>query len=90
MARVIEAHELTKEFRYSRKGEGLSGALRHLFSRAYETNRAVDGVNLSVDAGESVAYVGPNGAGKSTTVKVIQTVLRTRRIPSSHLQVLGS
>ena len=37
--------------------------------------RAVDGFDLSVAAGASVALVGRNGAGKSTTMRVLSGVL---------------
>jgi len=37
--------------------------------------RAVDGIDLHVDAGEIYGFLGPNGAGKSTTVKVLTTLL---------------
>ncbi len=37
--------------------------------------RAVDGFDLSVGAGTSVALVGRNGAGKSTTMRVLSGVL---------------
>ena len=37
--------------------------------------RAVDGFDLSVSAGHSVALVGRNGAGKSTTMRVLAGVL---------------
>jgi ABC-2 type transport system ATP-binding protein len=37
--------------------------------------RAVDGFDLSVGAGKSVALVGRNGAGKSTTMRVLAGVL---------------
>jgi ABC-2 type transport system ATP-binding protein len=37
---------------------------------------AVDGVDLSVDAGEVFGFLGPNGAGKSTTVRMLTTLLR--------------
>jgi ABC-2 type transport system ATP-binding protein len=37
--------------------------------------RAVDGIDLQVDAGEIYGFLGPNGAGKSTTVKVLTTLL---------------
>ena len=32
----------------------------------------MDGVNLSVNVGQTVALVGPSGCGKSTTVQLIQ------------------
>jgi len=37
--------------------------------------RAVDGVNLHVDAGEIYGFLGPNGAGKSTAVHMLTTLL---------------
>ena len=38
--------------------------------------RAVDGVSLTVAAGEVFGFLGPNGAGKSTTVKLLTTLHR--------------
>ncbi|MGI8660067.1 MAG: ATP-binding cassette domain-containing protein [Thermoleophilaceae bacterium] len=37
--------------------------------------RAVDGVDLHVEAGEIYGFLGPNGAGKSTTVHMLTTLL---------------
>ena len=37
--------------------------------------RAVDGIDLTVDAGTMVGYIGPNGAGKSTTIKMLIGIL---------------
>ncbi|HVY78741.1 MAG TPA: ATP-binding cassette domain-containing protein [Solirubrobacterales bacterium] len=37
--------------------------------------RAVDGIELSVGAGEIYGFLGPNGAGKSTTVLMLTTLL---------------
>ncbi|MFE1600359.1 branched-chain amino acid ABC transporter ATP-binding protein/permease [Methylobacterium sp. ID0610] len=37
---------------------------------------AVDGIDLSVKAGEIVALIGPNGAGKSTTFNLVTGVAR--------------
>jgi ABC-2 type transport system ATP-binding protein len=38
--------------------------------------RALDGLNLSVDAGEIHGFLGPNGAGKSTTLRVLLGLIR--------------
>jgi ABC-2 type transport system ATP-binding protein len=42
----------------------------------YRRDRAVDGVDLDVHAGERVALLGPNGAGKTTTLLMILGVVR--------------
>ncbi|MDR2620469.1 MAG: ABC transporter ATP-binding protein, partial [Propionibacteriaceae bacterium] len=48
--------------------------------------RALDHVDLSIAAGESVGLVGPNGSGKSTMLKVIGGILRPN---SGKVQVRG-
>jgi ABC-2 type transport system ATP-binding protein len=72
---IVEAHQLTKVFRRPEKPPGLKGAVKHLFVRKFTDKTAVDHVDLSIEAGEAVAYVGPNGAGKSTTVKLLSGIL---------------
>jgi ABC-2 type transport system ATP-binding protein len=39
--------------------------------------RALDGLDLSVNAGEVHGFLGPNGAGKSTTIRVLLGLART-------------
>ncbi len=72
---LIEVQNLTKRFRLPVKTPGLTGAVKHLMRPHYEEKVAVDGINISIEAGESVGYVGPNGAGKSTTVKILTGII---------------
>ncbi len=37
--------------------------------------KAVDGITLEIEKGQSVAFIGPNGAGKSTTIKMLTGIL---------------
>ncbi len=51
-------------------------------------NRAVlDGVSMTVAAGQLVALLGPNGAGKTTTVEIVEGY---RRADGGTVRVLGS
>ncbi|MCB0914354.1 MAG: ATP-binding cassette domain-containing protein [Actinobacteria bacterium] len=43
--------------------------------RYFGSNRAVDGVSLTVERGEVYGFLGPNGAGKSTLTRVLCTLL---------------
>jgi len=40
-------------------------------SKSYGDIRAVRGIDVAIDAGETVALLGPNGAGKSSTIDMI-------------------
>ncbi|MCU7725965.1 ATP-binding cassette domain-containing protein [Actinoplanes sp. KI2] len=72
---LLEAENLTKVFRRADRRPGLPAAVKHLVQRRFTYHTAVDHINLSIEAGEAVAYVGPNGAGKSTTVKLLSGIL---------------
>lgn len=73
---MIEARNLTKDFKIPVKQPGLKGSIRQLFHGEYKTKTAVDHVNFTIGKGEAVAYIGPNGAGKSTTIKMLTGILK--------------
>ncbi|MFE5397458.1 ATP-binding cassette domain-containing protein [Streptomyces sp. NPDC056568] len=54
--------------------------------KSFGRTRALDGLDLAVEAGEVHGFLGPNGAGKSTTVRVLLGLLRP---DSGAAQVLG-
>src|SRR3954466_7426594 len=47
--------------------------------KIYGGRAVVDGINLSVKAGEIVGLLGPNGAGKTTTFYMIVGLVRPNR-----------
>ena len=54
--------------------------------KQYGEVRAVDGLSLTVEAGEVFAILGPNGAGKTTTVEILEG---HRRRTGGSVRVLG-
>jgi ABC-2 type transport system ATP-binding protein len=72
---LIEAHNLVKVYRVSKKKPGIAGAVHGLFHPDYSDVRAVDGISFDIPAGQIVGYLGPNGAGKSTTIKMLTGIL---------------
>jgi ABC-2 type transport system ATP-binding protein len=54
--------------------------------KSFGRTRALDGLDLAVEAGEVHGFLGPNGAGKSTTIRVLLGLLRA---DSGAAQLLG-
>ncbi|HZV26741.1 MAG TPA: ATP-binding cassette domain-containing protein, partial [Acidothermaceae bacterium] len=55
-------------------------------SKSYGPVLAVDGIDLLIAPGETVALLGPNGAGKSTTIDMI---LGLTKPDTGSVQVFG-
>lgn len=45
--------------------------------KTFGRSRALDGLDLRVEAGQIAGFLGPNGAGKSTTIRVLLGLLRS-------------
>src|SRR5829696_4436842 len=73
---LLEIRNLKKHFPV---GEGL-------FSRGKGAVKAVDGVNLSINEGETLGLVGESGCGKSTLGR---TILRLIEPTSGEINFLG-
>ncbi|WP_460767068.1 ATP-binding cassette domain-containing protein [Nocardiopsis nanhaiensis] len=54
--------------------------------KVFGKNRAVDGLDLTVPAGQVYGVLGPNGAGKTTAVKMLATLLQ---MDGGQAQVMG-
>ncbi len=48
----------------------------HGLVKSFGTTRALDGLDLVVDRGETHGFLGPNGAGKTTTLRILLGMLR--------------
>lgn len=75
MAPIIQVQDLCRDYKLTRKREGVAGGLIDLFKPRKELLRAVNDVSFEIEAGEMVGYIGANGAGKSTTIKMLTGIL---------------
>lgn len=81
---LVEINDLWKKFRLrQQRPQSISVALHHLWQRRrlpLATDFwALQGVNLQLEAGESLGMVGVNGSGKSTLLKLITGTMRPTR-----------
>ena len=76
MDTAIRLNGITKEYRlYETPGDRIREAMS-LTGKKYGTSfRALDGITIDVEKGETVGIIGTNGAGKSTLLKIVTGVL---------------
>lgn len=77
---------VTKLYSQMQRSGSLKEALKNLRHPKRKEVRALDGLSLTVQPGEFVAYAGANGAGKSTTIKILSGILQPN---AGTVQVLG-
>lgn len=83
---IISVSNLSKHYQTFQKEAGFWGSVKSLFSRKYETVKAVNNISFEIAEGELVGFIGPNGAGKTTTLKCLSGLLYPT---SGKVSVLG-
>lgn len=63
-------HQISSTLRNPHMAVEAVGLIKH-----FGDNKAVDGVNLKIEAGRIYGVLGPNGAGKTTTINMLSTLL---------------
>lgn len=72
---MIEIRDLHKEFRLSHSGAAsMKTALLWWRKRSIEHLKVLNGLDISIPAGQCVALVGRNGAGKSTLLSILSRI----------------
>jgi ABC-2 type transport system ATP-binding protein len=95
MAREVLASSGPRQHSGTPTGEACAAAFHpsvvpavaaHGLVKTFGTNRAVDGIDLTVAEGEILGVLGPNGAGKTTMLQMLATLLP---MDSGDAQIFG-
>ena len=72
----IKTAGITLTYRVPVRDAGLGAAVRSLWHQRIRDVKALDAIELRVEAGEAVALNGPNGASKTTLIKILAGILK--------------
>ena len=81
-----EAGKLSPVSELSGLHESREAIRTHGLTKRYGSTLALDGLDLTVRAGEVYGYLGPNGAGKTTTIRLL---LGLHRASAGSAQIFG-
>jgi ABC-2 type transport system ATP-binding protein len=73
---VIRARGVGKSFRGTGRATSMKERILRMGHGVVEPFKALQDVNLEIQAGQSVGLIGPNGSGKSTLLKILTGILR--------------
>ena len=72
---IIEAKNIRRTFRSTKKEEGIKGSLKLLFNPQYQEHEALKDISFSIEEGSFNGLIGANGAGKTTLLKILSGLI---------------